>query len=157
MTSSRLELNLDKTDEEYARSLTVGEINENQYILVSTVPRTKSPRILVAKAIGNRLIKIATIYEDRPDSPTDPRGYISAHEFVGCYGRLIVWVALEFKLGIAKFFAFDIIREELQELKSKRIEHLVRNPDLIHRFGDYFYYVGRYGRFMKMSVNYENK
>ena len=108
---------------------------------------------MVYKISGNTLLRVVTVYENRGKAPTN---CIRALDCFRCFGRKILWVGLDFlEGGYTKIYAFDKITEELEELSSKRVEHLEKFTYRLHRFGDQFFYIGYIGRIMRLSMEYQ--
>ena len=82
-----------------------------------------------------------------------------AIEWLGYAKKHILWVGLSMETvkdkGVMHVYDYDIEKNELKEVREKRVSHQERDPYRLHRLGDKFYYTGMKGQFMSLSVSFQ--
>ena len=127
-------------------SLAVCEKGKYAFLEIGQDPCLSS-RIFIFVLSENRLIQRASIDRSYEEITVN-----LALECFGYIGRHIVWVGLSMRDGIVQVFDFHTQTHEFMELKDMRVSHLEEDPEKIYWVGDKFYFTGRGGRVMMMSI-----
>ena len=110
-------------------------------------------RTIVFKVEGSILVKKAVLVIN--DVMIYPK---LAMACCGCFGSHILWVGVGTDehngAGDVQIYDYNTDSEKLRELKEKSVEHHEDWPKEIHRMDDRFYYTGRRGRVMALTVSY---
>ena len=146
---SDFKIDLKAERKELGASLAV--CTNNEYILVELAKYLPSicSRMVVFQIKGNEFIQKAKIdmYTSRIGEKLalDCYGYIEGH---------IVWVGLsKGKTGVVQVFDYDLEDEEILELEKKRKPHEGDDVLKMDRLGNQFYYTGKNGSVMRLSLN----
>ena len=142
---------VDRIVERNEIGLSIEVCEKGEYILVeiSDVDEGFCSRIIIFQLKTHifKKVKIVDLYHQKI-------GYHDALKYVGYSGKHIYWVGLSCgDSGFAQIFDFDTETGEFTELEEKRIDHQEREPERIIRLGNQFYYVGRNGKVMRLTIN----
>ena len=127
---------------------------KNDYVLVEMKGLYNSAhvcsRMIAFKLNGDTLIKKSCI-----DQYNQKIGEKMALEHCGSTGSHILWVGLsnDNEKGLAQLYDYDTEGEVLQELEDKRVYHQERLPQRLIIQSGKFYYVGWFGKLMRLSLN----
>ena len=73
---------------------------------------------------------------------------------LGYFGKNILWIGLsDNTIGGLQVCDDDTEKQELKELKDKRVDHQEVEPQELHPLGNKFYYTGRDGRLMSVNLS----
>ena len=110
-----------------------------------------SSRMLILKLSHNTLVPMVFI-----DQVTQNIANKFALDCIGYAGSHILWLGLSRKWnqeGKSQVYDFDTQTRVFKELEERRVTHQENDPFRLHRLGDKFYYTGRNGKVMRISVS----
>ena len=136
----------------FNRGLSLAVCNEGKYVLVALCnPHTSLLSQINLYSVNDRTFKHSA-YLDQMDQSI----LVSdAFSYYGRIGNHIIWVSLCF--GHVSFYCFNTKtgeREDLRELKEKRVYHTESYPRQIYRFGDMFYFFGDREKLIRLFFSY---
>ena len=146
-TEFTFRLNSDR--EERIKSITVCSRSQNVLFEVGQFnPSSLCSRTCIAELIGEGLKVVSKL-----DLYSQKAGDKLALECYGYVGSHILWIGLtKDDQSRVRVFDFETKTGTLIELASKKVSAEDGFPIKIERFGEYFYYVGHFGRVKRISI-----
>ena len=133
---------------EIGTPISVAVCNKNEYVFVALAVTWKKPKMMVMKLVEDTLIQTAVI-----DQLIRDTGFTFTY---GCFGyveRHILWVGLSGKEnGRVQVYDYDTETRELNRIESMKANHQESRPKKLHSFGKSFYYTGKNGKLMCMTL-----
>ena len=123
--------------------------NKNQYVLLAlqnSILRICS-KIVLLKIRGKSVTTEAIL-----NQTSQKIEYQNTLECFGYLGGHIIWVGLSDGSGVAQVYDYDLEGGSLRELKGKREPHQEYRPVKMMRTGNAFFYTGRNGRVMRLTL-----
>ena len=129
--------------------------DRGEYVFTQVIPRLflKSPvettRMTIFKVEGNVLVRKASV-----EYKTQKNMRLSCSKCCGYRGSHIFWLGLTMGAGgVTLLYDYDVEAERLKEVEG-RLSHGELNPMEIHRIENDFYYVGKYGKLMRLNIGF---
>ena len=145
---------LDLLKERFEEPVSIAVCERNKFLLLEIAKVQKNNPPQCSRMMLLEVNQGSFLYKASLDMNNQEIGCKLALEMFCCQGNHILWVGLSWNEGFVQVYDYDIEAGQLRELKDKKVSHQEFDPLRLHLLEGKFYYIGKKGRFMELSINF---